>query len=113
MENQELINQILEMEEQFNNNSLYLKYEKIYKNNETKKIFKNTISADIPDEMISIFLEGLDNVIEKPKLTPELIMKHKDGTIKITQDLIELTITHEEHKLTDKLEKFIKLLKQL
>jgi hypothetical protein len=111
-----LMDEIMKMEEEFNNDSLYKEYEKMYMNVELKKMISKTMGLDasqIPDEMLDMFSDMLGSPKNKPKLTPELIMKHKDGTIKTIQNLIRMTNEDEEYELSGRLNEYMKLLKQL
>jgi hypothetical protein len=112
----DLINRIMDMEKKFNKDSLYKEYEKLYMNKELKKMISKTIGLDenqIPDDMLEMFTDMLGSSKNKPELTPESIMKHKDGTIKTIQNLIRMTNDDEEYELSGRLNEFMKLLKQL
>ena len=115
----ELIDRIIQMDTEFNKDPLYKKYEDEYTNRKITKMLQMKMGlTEVPKEMVDSFIEmgkifsGSDDD-GNTTLTPERVVSQKDSVLKTSEEILDLTIEHEEYSLSSKIRDFINLLKQV
>jgi hypothetical protein len=110
-----LINQIIQMDQEFNNDQKYLQYEKKYALTKIKKMLSDGMGVDvdqISDDMVDKMM-NLAGAVAKQPLTPEIVMKNKNGVKNTVKDIMTLTNEDGDHELSARLQNFLNLLNQL
>lgn len=110
-----LINQIIQMDQEFNNDQKYLQYEKKYALTKIKKMLSDGMGVDvdqISDDMADKMM-NLAGAVAKQPLTPEIVMKHKNGVKNTVRDIMALTNEDGDYELSARLQNFLNLLNQL
>ena len=111
----DLINQVIQMDQEFNNDPKYLEYEKKYALTKIKKMLSDTMGVDptnIDDDMAEMMM-GLAKSVTKQSLTPEIVMKHKNGVKDTVNNIMVLANEDGERELSSRLQNFLNLLNQL
>ena len=111
----DLINQVIQMDQEFNNDPKYIKYEKKYALTKIKKMLSDTMGIDpnnVDDDMAEMMVSLAGTVAKKP-LTPEIVMKHKDSVKDTVNNIMILTNEDGERELSSRLQNFLNLLNQL
>ena len=110
----ELINKIIEMDAALNEDPKYQEFEKKY----AMKKLKDTLIVgmgmdedEIPDEMVEMML-SMASAASKQKITPEVVMQHKESVINTVSEILEMCEEEQEFELCEKLKEFIDLLEQ-
>lgn len=111
----DIINKIIEMDSELNEDPTYQKYEKKY----AMKRLKDTMAMgmgmsdeDLSDDMLEMML-SLSSQMAKQKITPEIVMKHKESVIDTVSEILEMCEEDQEFELCEKLKEFISLLEQV
>lgn len=111
----ELINKIIEMDAQLNDDPKYVEFEKKYamkKLRQTLTMSMGMDDEDIPDEMVEMML-AMSSAAAKVKITPEIVMKHKEGVMSTVEEILEMCEDAQEFELCEKLKNFLDLLEQV
>jgi hypothetical protein len=111
-EDEFLMDKVIKMDEEFDNDPLYRKYEKIYLK---KEIGGSAMFGfeEIPDEMLDMFMSMGKELKPEGGMTPEMIIQGKDKTIEHTTKVMEMAAQDNEFDLAIRLREFITLLKKL
>ena len=111
----ELINKIIEMDSQLNEDPTYQKFEKKY----AMKKLKDTLTMsmgmddeDLSDDMLEMMM-GMASAATKQKITPEMVIKHKESVINTVEEILEMCEEEQEFELCEKLKTFIDMLEQV
>ena len=112
---EELISKIIDMDSEFNNDPIYVEYEKKYGVKKLKDTLSDSMGIDpneIPDEMLDMMLSIAGEVTKQP-ITPEIVMTHKDGVIGTSTQIMSMAQEGGDLDLVQKLQEFIDLLNEL
>ena len=113
--NEELINQIIKMDAEFNNDPVYVEYEKKYAINKLKNMLSASMGIDlseVPDEMAEMMMD-LAGEMSKQPITPEIVVKNKNSVINTVKAIIELCEKDQETEVCGRLKEFLSLLEKL
>ncbi len=112
---EELINKIITMDGEFNNDPTYMEYEKKYGVKKLKDTLIDSMGInpnEISDDMIEMMMSIAGEVTKQP-ITPEIVMKHKDGVIDTSTQIMSMAQEGGDSELVQKLQEFIDLLNEL
>jgi hypothetical protein len=112
----DIINQIIKMDKDFDNDPIYKQYEKQY----LRDKFRETLSAgnlgamsDASDEMIDMLISLGNQPSTETDITPEMVINNKDKTIQHTIVIRNMAAEDNEFDLAIKLRDYIELLQKL
>ena len=116
------LQQIIDMDQEFDNDPTYKRYEKMYSKNKVKKMISSQMGMDL-DDMSEEELEGLLGIftsmidISKPNkadmkniMTRETLLARKDSLMDIVNSILEMAVEDDEFELASKLRDYNKLL---
>jgi hypothetical protein len=116
------LQQIIDMDQEFDNDPIYKKYEKMYSKNKVKKMISSQMGMDLDDmseeeleDLLGIFTSMID--ISKPNkgdmkniMTRETLLARKDSLMDIVNSILEMAVEDDEFELASKLRDYNKLL---
>jgi hypothetical protein len=121
-DNNDKFSEIIRMDQDLDDDPIYKKYEKIYLRKKILDQVGEQMGID-PSEMSDEEIDGLVDMfsmimdISKDesgnKLTPENIMKHKDGVLQTVQIIKDMATEDGEDELSSKIDVFINKLNEI
>ena len=122
VEGEDKFSEVIRMDQEFDEDPVYKKYEKVYMRNKIVNMLSQQMGIDASemeddevDAMVEMFSMMMDLSKDgmKSKLTPENIMVHKDGVIAMVQNVKEMADEDGETELSQKITDFIDKLNEL
>jgi hypothetical protein len=122
VEGEDKFSEVIRMDQEFDEDPVYKKYEKVYMRNKIVNMLSQQMGIDASemeddevDAMVEMFSMMMDLSKDgmKSKLTPENIMAHKDGVIAMVQNVKEMADEDGETELSQKITDFIDKLNEL
>lgn len=117
----DLINQVIQMDQEFNNDPKYLEYEKKYALAKIKKTLSDNMTRgrqflgidpnEVDDDMVEMMMSLMGGA--KQPITPEIVINHKDSVKDTVNNIMTLANKGGDRELSDKLQNFLNLLNQL
>jgi hypothetical protein len=116
VEGEDKFSEVIRMDQEFDEDPVYKKYEKVYMRNKIVNMLSQQMGIDASemeddevDAMVEMFSMMMDLSKDgmKSKLTPENIMVHKDGVIAMVQNVKEMADEDGETELSQKITDFI------
>ncbi len=120
--NDDKFSEIIRLDQDLDNDPTYKRYEKLYLRKkildqvgEQMGIDPSDMSEEEVDGLVDMFsmIMDISKGESKNKLTPDNIMKHRDGVLKIVQIVNDMAIEDEEYELSAKLRDYVNKLKEL
>jgi hypothetical protein len=122
VEGEDKFSEVIRMDQEFDEDPVYKKYEKVYMRNKIVNMLSQQMGIDASEmeddevedmvEMFSMMMD-LSKDDTKSKLTPENIMAHRDGVIAMVQNVKEMADEDGETELSQKITDFIDKLNEL
>ena len=121
-DDEDKFSEIIRMDQEFDEDPTYKRYEKLYLR---KKILDQVggqmgiDASDMGEEEVDALVDMFSMMMDlskgdiKKQLTPENIMKHRDGVLKTVEDINDMAIEDEEYELSTKLRDYVNKLKDL
>ena len=122
VEGEDKFSEVIRMDQEFDEDPVYKKYEKVYMRNKIVNMLSQQMGIDTSemeddevDAMVEMFsmMMDLSKDDTKSKLTPENIMTHKDGVIAMVQNVKEMADEDGETELSQKITDFIDKLNEI
>ena len=122
VEGEDKFSEVIRMDQEFDEDPVYKKYEKVYMRNKIVNMLSQQMGIDASEmeddeveDMVEMFSMMMDLSKDgmKSKLTPENIMVHKDGVIAMVQNVKEMADEDGETELSQKITDFIDKLNEL
>jgi hypothetical protein len=122
VEGEDKFSEVIRMDQEFDEDPVYKKYEKVYMRNKIVNMLSQQMGIDASemeddevDAMVEMFsmMMDLSKDSTKRKLTPENIMAHRDGVITMVQNVKEMADEDGETELSQKITDFIDKLNEL
>jgi hypothetical protein len=121
-DNNDKFSEIIRMDQDLDDDPIYKKYEKIYLRKKILDQVGEQMGID-PSEMSDEEIDGLVDMFSmimdiskddiENKLTPENIMKHKDGVLQTVQIIKDMATEDGEDELSSKIDVFINKLNEI
>lgn len=114
--------EVIRLDQELDNDPTYKRYEKKYLRKkildqvgEQMGIDASDISEEEADALVDMFsmMMDLSKGDSKNKLTPENIMTHKDGVLKMVQIIKDMAIEDGENELSSKIDVFVDKLNEI
>jgi hypothetical protein len=119
-DNNDKFSEIIRMDQDLDDDSVYKKYEKIYLRKkildqvgEQMGIDPSEMSDEEIDGLVDMFSMIMDISKDEIKLTPENIMKHKDSVLQTVQIIKDMATEDGEDGLSSKIDVFINKLNEI
>lgn len=119
-DNNDKFSEIIRMDQDLDDDPVYKKYEKIYLRKkildqvgEQMGIDPSEMSDEEIDGLVDMFSMIMDISKDEIKLTPENIMKHKDGVLQTVQIIKDMATEDGEDELSSKIDVFINKLNEI
>jgi hypothetical protein len=119
-DNNDKFSEIIRMDQDLDDDSVYKKYEKIYLRKkildqvgEQMGIDPSEMSDEEIDGLVDMFSMIMDISKDEIKLTPENIMKHKDSVLQTVQIIKDMATEDGEDELSSKIDVFINKLNEI
>jgi hypothetical protein len=103
------------MDAEFNNDPVYVEYEKKYAINKLKNMLSASMGIDlseVPDEMAEMMMDLAGEMAKQP-ITPDIVVKNKNSVINTVKAIIELCEKDQETEVCGRLKEFLSLLEKL
>jgi len=113
------LQQIIDMDQAFDEDPTYKRYEKVYMGNKLKRMLQDQMGMDLDsmseeevESLIGMFSSMVDisKAGERPKMTHDVIINRKDSIMDIVNEITQMAIEDDEYELASKLRDYNKLL---
>jgi len=113
------LQQIIDMDQEFDNDPTYKRYEKVYTNNKLMGMMKTRMGMsldDMDEDQLLSMLKTVTSMMggrekkEKPEMTREIILNRKESIMDIVSQIEEMAVEDNEFELASKLRDYNNLL---
>jgi len=113
------LQQIIDMDQEFDNDPTYKRYEKVYTNNKLMGMMKTRMGMsldDMDEDQLLSMLKTVTSMMggrekkEKPEMTREMILNRKESIMDIVSQIEEMAVEDNEFELASKLRDYNNLL---
>jgi len=113
------LQQIIDMDQAFDEDPTYKRYEKVYTDNKLKRMLQDQMGMDLDsmsekesEALIGMFssMVEMSKSGERSKMTHDVIINRKDSIMDIVNEITQMAIEDDEYELASKLRDYNKLL---
>jgi hypothetical protein len=113
------LQKIIDMDQEFDDDPTYKRYEKVYTNNKLMGMMKTRMGMsldDMDEDQLLSMLKTVTSMMggrekkEKPEMTREMILNRKESIMDIVSQIEEMAVEDDEFELASKLRDYNNLL---